>query len=389
MQNFKPFKLSVVISYVCLCGKVMGQTGKDLDKLYLNFSQPDITAFGLLGTNPSTINKPGNIKDLAADVGSFVDFKGNLKPGLALEWAPFQKAGSLSNYRNFSFSGGTLGDGKDTRFGVGAKWFWSSRGLELERALNNTAIPLATDRICIALLRNDLIAYDSIRNFVAKFRNLHYTQVQDLLLKQHLSPVSSDSIIQVFGNIKYYLIGEGNLLAQNIQSGLSWNRNSGAISGGFTGRSLEGNLIKSSNIEAIAIISQWQGNFGINKSKWWNRHTGYVLNVNYQEFLNGSVIDSASLARQRITLGGRFLIGNANHRFSLEGAYINEANTSIVIKNILWRFSAGVELNIGEGLFLELAVGSVGVIKGTNTTNLQPRFSLKKAINTKPRFDFN
>src|SRR6478736_8129729 len=64
--------------------------GGNINDYYIDFAIPDITAFSLLDINTNKINRPGNVKQFAIGVQNYVDANGNLKPGLAMEFAPYK-----------------------------------------------------------------------------------------------------------------------------------------------------------------------------------------------------------------------------------------------------------------------------------------------------------
>jgi hypothetical protein len=60
----------------------------EIKDFYLDFATPEISAFSIMDIEPSAISKPGNIKEFALGITNFVNSKGDLKAGLAVEWAP-------------------------------------------------------------------------------------------------------------------------------------------------------------------------------------------------------------------------------------------------------------------------------------------------------------
>jgi hypothetical protein len=61
-----------------------------IDDYYVDFAVPDITAFSILDINSNDVVRPGNIKELAVGIQNYIDAEGNLKPGLAIEIAPYR-----------------------------------------------------------------------------------------------------------------------------------------------------------------------------------------------------------------------------------------------------------------------------------------------------------
>lgn len=69
----------------------------EIKDLYLDFAIPEISAFSILNIEPNSITKPGNIKELALGITNYVNSKGDLRAGLAIEWAPFMTFNKKEN----------------------------------------------------------------------------------------------------------------------------------------------------------------------------------------------------------------------------------------------------------------------------------------------------
>lgn len=104
-----------------------------VDDLYIDFPIPDITAFSLLGVNPSNIARPASVKEFSAALLNAAGLTGSITSGVAVEWAPFQTIGKLSSgsveaYRNeyglrsLQITLATARAGTATRAAVGLKW---------------------------------------------------------------------------------------------------------------------------------------------------------------------------------------------------------------------------------------------------------------------------
>ncbi len=66
----------------------LAQDEKAVDALYHDFSNPDVTAFGLLGVNPNKINRPTTTKEFASSILEVGSSGKTIPPGIAIEWAP-------------------------------------------------------------------------------------------------------------------------------------------------------------------------------------------------------------------------------------------------------------------------------------------------------------
>ena len=80
----------VVLVLVHWTMNAQNRDGISIDDYYVDFSVPDITAFSILDVNPNDVVRPGNVKEFAAGVVNYVSENGNLKPGLAIELAPYR-----------------------------------------------------------------------------------------------------------------------------------------------------------------------------------------------------------------------------------------------------------------------------------------------------------
>jgi len=93
-------------------------SSRDIRNYYMDFSVSEITAFSLLNTEPSSISRPGTVKEFAGSLGSYLTKDGSIKPGLALEWAPLKTfcrhrynwENDNFQIRNFTFSAATIAD---------------------------------------------------------------------------------------------------------------------------------------------------------------------------------------------------------------------------------------------------------------------------------------
>jgi hypothetical protein len=109
----------------------MADLKRDQRNFTLDLTPPDLSAFALLGTNPSEVARPGTVRELAAALANGVSSSGQITPGLALEWAPGQTFGaatSLEEYRRtaswrrIAASLATVADGPAVRTAAGVRW---------------------------------------------------------------------------------------------------------------------------------------------------------------------------------------------------------------------------------------------------------------------------
>jgi len=91
--SFKSMKRSLLYTIILSTFSSIAFAQSDtleLRDFYMDFAVPEITAFSILDIEPSTVSKPGNIKEFALGVTNFVNKNGDLRAGLAVEWAPFK-----------------------------------------------------------------------------------------------------------------------------------------------------------------------------------------------------------------------------------------------------------------------------------------------------------
>src|SRR5688500_8755389 len=69
---------------------------EDQRNFTLDLTPPDLSAFDLLGINPTEVTRPGTVRELAAALANGISSSGQITPGLALEWAPGQTFGAAT-----------------------------------------------------------------------------------------------------------------------------------------------------------------------------------------------------------------------------------------------------------------------------------------------------
>ncbi len=102
----------IIVSLLCALTPLFttAQDEKAVDALYHDFSNPDVTAFGLLGVNPNKINRPTTTKEFASSILEVGSAGKTIPPGIAVEWAPgmtfcnkflYPKKDGLKSYQEY------------------------------------------------------------------------------------------------------------------------------------------------------------------------------------------------------------------------------------------------------------------------------------------------
>ncbi|SKC42161.1 hypothetical protein [Ohtaekwangia koreensis] len=175
-----------------------------IDDYYVDFSVPDITAFSILDINSNDVVRPGNVKELAVGIQNYVDQDGNLKPGLAMEIAPYRILAKALKVRSFWEKNKSL---KNLQISIGTAQGDSSN-LLAAWGINWTPID-RTDPVANIALQNFFADYlankDSIANqmSLAGQRNKHLQSVNQFLNSltptSRLSSQTKVAILQYFG----------------------------------------------------------------------------------------------------------------------------------------------------------------------------------------------
>lgn len=175
-----------------------------IDDYYVDFAVPDITAFSILDINSNDVVRPGNIKELAVGIQNYIDAEGNLKPGLAIEIAPYRLMAKALKVRSAWEQNKSL---KNLQISIGTAQGDSSN-LLAAWGINWTPVD-RTDPVASRALQNFFANYlanrDSIANQIsfAGQRNKHLQDVNQFLNSLStsagaLSPVAKVSILQYF-----------------------------------------------------------------------------------------------------------------------------------------------------------------------------------------------
>lgn len=115
-------------SYITTLAQEEKKDKPELRDFYMDFAVPELTAFSILDIEPTSISKPGNIREFALGITNFVNTKGDLRSGLAIEWAPFKtfnrNTGKWENskgnatkfeWKNLTFSFATTSDSTNVK----------------------------------------------------------------------------------------------------------------------------------------------------------------------------------------------------------------------------------------------------------------------------------
>ena len=419
-----------------------------IDEYYVDFAVPDITAFSILDINTNNVVRPGNVKEFAAGVLNYIDDNGNLKPGLAIEIAPYRllaksRKKSISAWRNSKSL-------KNLQLSI-ATAQGDSSNLLAAWGLNWTPID-KTDPV------EDHGLQKSFANFLGAFdntesadslmaqKNRHKTEVMTLF--SFLSVEQRLDITELFGGD--YL----DRLSQYGQDSISYVENlRNTVVGKLT--KLQVTSDSAQNEKILALIEEnaaltfaeesVEDNFTeqfaaeVRKRKQdflkenWNRlvvqfKAGVKYNseegtindfsiLNYRIFggiagrvpgfgnglaarskfaRNSQVVYQANYTSYRdgvspvtweFSTGGRLLYGKADKRFSGEFQYSKasvKGETNETLEYI--RYTFGGEIKVTEGLWFELAVGGQKFLQGDEAARVVPEFGIKYAIQKKSRF---
>lgn len=408
-----------------------------LADLYVDFSVPDLAAFTLLGFNVDQVARPGNVKELSAALISAVGRGGRINQGMAVEWAPFQtflRSKSLEDYqkcgnilaRNVSLSYAAAKESTNTKVSIGLQWVL----LDNSDILKDTNIQKRIERIfrfeeeqdpgsatkrskfmnkiapsftqilldqtqeldtallneLLTLINPDISNYPPPNIFTIesvmrrleeklKEQNIELTPAQEDTLKffsleyiDMLKPIS-DYIIEpaVEGNRRFKL----NNLIENWKKD-HWNATTIQIGFGTIWNSLNSSL---GELDADQFSSYLAGAFPLTR-------IGQLI---FQGQYRKSYQEKA-MEKWKYSLGSRLLLGNSDHRFSVEGLFSDSQNADSTLNGINWRVTIGTELKLSEGLWLEIATGFNIPQSNKGTTQIVTIGGIKYAFKRERRF---
>jgi hypothetical protein len=409
-------------------GSARAQT---IDDYYLDFAIPDLPGVGILGLSPSKIARPGPIKELAVSLLSLADDAHTITPGVALAWAPKQTfpGRSLDEYRRgqlrkvvLSFA--TVKNSRRTLLGVGGRFIVFDRSRAVDdrafiEAVEGALDQVAMDDVQAVLLRNRL--RNDVEPFVVEVARLvkpavgpgdaEVERLRDVwtLPAQPPAPgalsaeLKSAQFRRVFAAVARAQGRSNAALPAELESELErraadfvvlafqladdrpgvirtirervekqkWNAASLFVDAGLswaapdsTWESLRGHSVGMMAAGSFPIGASGQG----------------IVQVQYR-----SGLDPEEPERSSGSIGGRLLIGNSRNRLSLEGIVDRVDDKGARANSWRGRLTAGTELRIADGFWLEVAAGSEfhGPEGKSAVVSLA---NLKYTFRTKPRF---
>lgn len=394
---------------------------KSIDDYYLDFAVPDLSAFTLLGINPNSISRPGNTKELAANILNVVSGGKNISPGLAIEWSPYKTFERKDNrtfdsykrgafLRNSQISFGSVQDSLGSKISLGYKWVFIDksdilmddkfrRSVEtLLRRYNQTSISADSRNNFLIQLRNtlknidpqifsgiivdgqiiDLFNFETppnysyiltqiIEYFNGKSRPL--TEDEKRSIENHISIFFS--LIQSDKIEKEKILKEVDELKESFKKE-SWNKSVAQL--GF------GSILNSPDQTWKGLKNDRLSGF-IGYSVPLTKVGQAIFQVQYTNYYGDSV-----KYKTLFTAGTRLLFGNSDVRGSLEGQYVKNQKGVAKEDEEKIRVTAGFEIKMSNGLWLELAVGINGSTSEFKDSSLVSLANVKYAFNKERRF---
>ena len=438
----------VVLFLVHWTMNAQNRDGISIDDYYVDFSVPDITAFSILDVNPNDVVRPGNVKEFAAGVVNYVSENGNLKPGLAIELAPYRllarskKRVATTWQRNKSLKNLQLsvataqGDSTNLLVAWGVNWTpidktdpVGDKGLQnyfanylstLGQGDFSKSLPeqrkehLSTVRDSLDFLNGNqkisvlelfstryderLARYgeDSV-SYVAAMRDTVLSRLAKLAVQTDsdqnetiLTLISENAALtfrafRAEADFKERFTEEVKKLKQNFLEE-NWNRLVVQFKAGAKYSAAEGtaNDLSILNYRIFGGLAGRVPGFG----------TGDAAESKFAK--NSQVVCQANYTSYRdgvssldweFSTGGRLLYGKADKRFSGEFQYSKasmKGETSETLEYI--QYTVGGEIKVSDGLWFELAVGGQKFLQGDDATKLVPEFGIKYAVQKKSRF---
>jgi hypothetical protein len=404
-----------------------------IDDLYVDFAVPDVAGLGVLGVNPSSVSKPGNLKELSLSVLSISDSIGPVRPGVAFQWAPvFTFESSVQNYRDsiwrpVAVSGATVKRaGGGTEIGLGVRYMLVDRTDPLMSTAFQTTIDGLLGQLSASATANQKFltkARDVLLEVLAPVADkLTQLKALDALLAGwdiHLPPTPQTAAAQearfdrqlqaVTKSLSLTLPPLSAPLRQKIQD-LAREYEAISLREGLPEALFEQRtraaLIKAKNqfrddtwnatvvhVDAAAIFASPDATWGDLRTDRFGGLAGGGLplgrsaQVVFQAVGRKGVAD-APTERWFYSLGGRLLAGSATRRVSFDVLYSDARSTSADANGSRTRFTAGTEVRLSEGFWLEVSFGGesrpqTGTDKRTSLLTLA---GLKYAFKSAPRF---
>lgn len=432
-------KTIVIIQFILFNHTLFGQT-KDstkIDDYYIDFSVPDIGAFTLLGVKPEQITNPGNAKEFSANLLNIISSGNKITPGLAFDWSPYRSFGrkniTVADYkkyyliRNLQITFGTISDSFGTKLALGTKWTFIDK-----------SDPLLDQVYASKLneLHHDIFQYkERVKNeFFNINRKKFLVYIDSSRNLQHVVQGDHSLLSLMDPNDSKVLEKESYVLAQeivNLIDSLIKSKGSEDTLRATEITAIQNLCFELKKIEEVQdeFDQQMLEDFKKAKKQWkqenWNATVittgiGWVWNSPdskwaglktqvFKSYLNGKFpigkkaqttgIVSYSIPKlpsakndstflSQFFVGSRFLIGNADNRFSFDAGYsFNRASNAGYDKKEL-ALNLGFEFKVSDGIYLEIACGVKGKTSELfESGNILSLGSLKYAINKNRRFD--
>jgi hypothetical protein len=420
-----------------------------IDDYYVDFAVPDITAFSILDINTSNVVRPGNVKEFAAGIQNYIDEKGNLKPGLALEFAPFRMLAkekkdaslwrSLSSFKNLQISLGTAqGDSTNFLGAWGINWTpidftdpVESKTLQnyfsdfLAQSFQNSSDSIITQMVqkhrqqVIKFLlprttqsqrdhfmlffggngRERVSRYDSLdigtyilimKDTISKELNVEGITLDSAQVISLSKLIEKDAVLafREYHQEKNFIEDfEKEVKTQKkIFEEQNWNRLVVQIKTGAKYSSEDG-AISDLSIVNWRIFGGIAGRVpGFSRGPLSSGKFARNSQVVYQLNYANYKSDVSPLTWEFST-GLRLLYGKSNKRFSGEVLYSQASvKGETQSTNEYIRYTIGGEMKVSEGLWLELAIGGQKFLQGDDSARVVPEFGIKYAIQKKSRF---
>jgi len=391
-----------------------------IDDFYIDFSVPDLFAFTLIGVNLNSIARPGNIKEFSIATLDFIDKKGTIKPGIALEWSPFKTfaSKSLESYRKhkllhaIQISLATVKDSDATKVGLGLRWvpIDKSDSLMSEDEEMKTIKHLAKYDLSSSSAERRPKFIKKINSFFSEIQCDPDKRIKLLNLIDISNPPKTITVEAIEKEIKDEIKKQNiDFLEDKEQKLLSYIREYIVIIKGGESPEKEVSRLIYKAKEDFEKLS-WNadvfyiglGTLGISEDSTWrnlklntfsgvmgytfpfpkkSRSSQFILQLQGRKSFRDD-----SEEKWFISFGGRFLIGNSKNRFSIEGMYSKTKHTQKEMDGNKGRVTIGGEFKLSKGLWLEIALGTITNRKLSDSSILS-LFSIKYALQKKRRYD--
>jgi hypothetical protein len=418
-----------------------------IDDYYVDYAVPDITAFSILNVNTNEVVRPGNVKEFAAGVVNYISENGNLKPGLAIELAPYRllaKSKKLApswrtnkSLKNLQISFATAqGDSTNLLAAWGLNWTpidktdpVEDKGLQnffadylsalgegestkslteqrqhhLEDVLDFFGFLTPDQKLVvleffsdsydarIARYGQDSTSYVKAMSDTVDARLKSLTIETDSTRHMQLLTLISESAHLTFSEARAEeeftkRFAETVKKQKQIFLEENWNRLVVQLKAGAKYTSQEGTVDDFGilNYRVFAGLAGRVPGFG----------KGQAAKSNFAK--NSQVVGQATYSSYRneisdvnweFSIGARLLYGKSDKRFSGEFQYNKASRNNETHETLEYiRYTVGGEIKVSQGLWFELAVGGQKFLQGDESVRLVPEFGIKYAIQKQSRF---